>query len=54
MFVPIWQPVVQRGASIGECPMFQKFGDGPINMPPSQKKRKEKKVINMNHSNYTS
>ncbi len=39
-FVSILQLAVQRGASIGECPMSQKIGDGPINMAPSKKKNK--------------
>jgi hypothetical protein len=34
---------VQRGAFIGECPIFpKKIDDGPITMAPSQKKKKEK------------
>jgi hypothetical protein len=33
--VSILQLAVQRGASIGECPMSPKnIGDGPINKPP--------------------
>jgi len=38
--------VVQRGASIWECPMFQIcffLVMGPINMAPSKKKKKEKR-----------
>jgi hypothetical protein len=30
---------LQRGPSIGECPMFQKFENGPINMDPRKKKK---------------
>jgi hypothetical protein len=30
---------LQRGASIGECPMFQKFENGPINMDPKKKEK---------------
>jgi hypothetical protein len=35
----ILQLGLQNGASIGECPTFQKkFGDQPINLAPSRKK----------------
>jgi hypothetical protein len=34
---------VQRGVSIGECPMFQK--NWPINVPPSRKEKRRKSVI---------
>ncbi len=43
--VYILQLGVQRGASIGECPIFKKnIHDGPIKMaPPPPKKIKNKK-----------
>jgi hypothetical protein len=42
-FVSILWLGVQRGASIGECPIFQKIDDGSINMAPSNKPRKRKR-----------
>jgi hypothetical protein len=37
----ILQLGLQKGASIGECPTFQKkFGDRPTDLAPSEKKRK--------------
>jgi hypothetical protein len=41
---------LQRGTSIGECLMFQKFENGPINMDPKKnikkKEKEEKEVVN--------
>jgi hypothetical protein len=35
----------ERGVSIGELPKFSKFfDDGPINMAPSIKKKRERKL----------
>jgi hypothetical protein len=32
---------------VGECSVFQKIGDGPINMAPSKEKEKEKLWVHL-------